>query len=140
MSKGDQADLRTRTVRLIKEAVDRFPTSISVAKKEDTIWTVLQRKDRDASAYENFVKGFDVLFGEDCRDQNGRFPAMRRGRYGMSNVVAYLGRIVEDSSMLHEPVMLKLERLEKEVRFLAGYAAVASLYRMKTELILGQTF
>jgi hypothetical protein len=43
--------------------------------------------------WQSFNRNFDLLFGEDCRDEKGSLQNIRRGRYGMGAVCAYLKRI-----------------------------------------------
>ncbi|KAK7007198.1 eukaryotic translation initiation factor 3 [Favolaschia claudopus] len=74
-----------------------------------------------------FNRRFDILFGEDTRDNNGRLKYMRRGPMGMDLVVKYLEGIHWQTAAIPlDLAKLKLERVVAELTYLCGNPALAS--------------
>ncbi|KAK7047043.1 hypothetical protein R3P38DRAFT_3423826 [Favolaschia claudopus] len=74
-----------------------------------------------------FNRRFDILFGEDTRDNNGRLRYMRRGPMGMDLVVKYLEGIHWQTAAIPlDLAKLKLERVVAELTYLCGNPALAS--------------
>lgn len=98
-----------------------LPDSIPEGKKSDQLHRVMTTVSGD-SHWGTFNRRFDILFGEDCRDANGRLHHIRRGRYGFAMVMAYLQRTVDENlgSMrdFYIPMVLKLDRLKCELEVL----------------------
>ncbi|KAJ7820837.1 hypothetical protein B0H14DRAFT_3472018 [Mycena olivaceomarginata] len=69
-----------------------------------------------------FNRGMDVLFGEDCRNADGRLHHVRRGASGMTLIVKYLEQ-VEWSAMACDIATIKLDRIIAELEFLCTGAA-----------------
>jgi hypothetical protein len=92
-----------------------LPRSVPKAKKDDRIYHIITNVNED-DPWHSFNRKFDLLFGEDCRDENGRLQNIRRGRYGMGAVCAYLKKIkTEEQWFLAELAVIKLERICNEV-------------------------
>ena len=90
-----------------------LPQSIPVATKEDKIYTVMSSPEGE-DEWQTFNRRFDAMFGEDCRDKEGRLHHIRRGLHGMAKVSAYLEKL-DVVSMPLELMALKLVRLNKEI-------------------------
>jgi hypothetical protein len=92
-----------------------LPASVPKAKKDDQIYRVITDVS-EANPWQSFNRKFDILFGEDCRDNKGYLSNIRRGRYGMGAVCTYLKSInTEDSWFLAELAVIKLERICQEL-------------------------
>jgi hypothetical protein len=76
----------------------------------------MEAKERD-TPHETFNGRFDALFGEDCRDSDGRLHHVRQGKFGMGLVVSYLSKINWTGFPL-DLVELKLQRLVTELKYL----------------------
>src|SRR5260221_1033134 len=76
-------------VKEINTLSNTLADSVPKGSKDDKIWTVMNTEERD-SPHETFNRRFDVLFGEDCRDEDGRLHHIRQGKLGMGFVVMYL--------------------------------------------------
>ncbi|KAJ7800454.1 hypothetical protein B0H14DRAFT_2616165 [Mycena olivaceomarginata] len=66
-----------------------------------------------------FNRRMDILFGEDCRNSQGRLPNILRGAAGMPLVVKYLQKI-EWSEIEAQLARPKLDRIIKELEFLSN--------------------
>lgn len=89
-----------------------LPASIPVGvnNAENKLWRVINDPAGEDD-WQIFNKRFDRLFGEDCL-VDGRFPALRRGKYGMDAVCTYLKSITWDpQTMMLDLARKKLERL-----------------------------
>ena len=58
------------------------------------------------------------MFGEDCRDSDGRLHYVHQGKLGMGRVVSYLSKINWTTGFLLDLVELKLQRLIVELKSL----------------------
>lgn len=68
----------------------------------------------EGSVFSTFNWHFDILFAEDCCDDDGHLKYVMRGKYGMDAVCAYLKSIEWPA----EPVQIKLNRLLNEITYL----------------------
>jgi hypothetical protein len=97
-----------------------LPPTVPLATQEDKIYhTVLRVNEGDA--FQTFNRIFDILFKEDadCRDEHGRLRYVRRGKYGMDKICAYLNNVDwKDPNMPLDLVKIKLDRLLEELSFL----------------------
>lgn len=100
-----------------------LPHSIPDGAIGDHIHEVLTTVTHDEGDWPTFNRRFDILFGEDknCRDANGRFKHIRRGRYGMDAVCKYL-HTLDVTQMPAEIFMLKLVRVQVELETLTSSA------------------
>jgi hypothetical protein len=107
---------------LVKEITSlsiSLPQDVPYGTTEDKIWIVLNTAERE-TPWETFNHRFDAVFGEDCRDVNGRLHLLRQGKYGMGAVCMYLSRISWTSSGFPlDLAEIKLRRLVTELRLLA---------------------
>ncbi|KAH7904802.1 hypothetical protein BJ138DRAFT_1119065 [Hygrophoropsis aurantiaca] len=96
-----------------------LPPSVPIATTEDRIYHVMQNVSGD-DAWQTFNRRFDILFGEDCRDVDGRMHHIRQGpSHGMGAVCAYLKSIdLSNTSLLHDLMEIKLTRLAEEIVYL----------------------
>ena len=99
----------------------RLPTSIPEATKDDRIYATMTKVKGDLP-WETFNRRFDILFGEDCRNKEGRLFYICRGRHGMNIVTAYLSRVVNEDHLKgsYDIAAIKLERLRDELWVLTG--------------------
>jgi hypothetical protein len=92
-----------------------LPSSIPKANKDDQVYHVIKNVNED-DPWQSFNRKFDLLFGEDCRDEKGSLQNIRRGRYGMGAVCAYLKGInTEEPWFIAELAVIKLKRICEEV-------------------------
>ncbi|KAJ6617743.1 hypothetical protein B0H10DRAFT_1948076 [Mycena sp. CBHHK59/15] len=85
----------TSLIDRIEELCPSLPTSVPKGTEEDKIRHVLNHikgPDPDDPG-STFNRRMDILFGEDCRDDNGRLHHVRRGPWGMKLVVQYFRSI-----------------------------------------------
>jgi hypothetical protein len=107
----------------------RLPNSVPKATKDDRIYHVITNINED-DPWQSFNCKFDLLFGEDCRDKNGRLNNIRRGKYGMGAVCAYLNNIsTEEPWFLAELVAIKLNCICQEVIKLKYYFSRYTCFR-----------
>src|SRR3954452_23962893 len=99
----------------IRALSDTLPNSIALGSPDDKIWTVLNGSEGE-TVWETLNRRFDTLFGEHCRDENGRLHYVRRGQYGMHAVCTYLSSIDFDAGGIPlDLVEMKLRRLHDEL-------------------------
>jgi hypothetical protein len=89
--------------------------AIPKATKTDKIWSVMNTEESDVS-FETFNQRFDALFGDDCRDSNGRLHHVLQGKFGMGVVVFYLAKINWTIDFPLDLVELKLQCLIRELK------------------------
>lgn len=94
-----------------------LPLTISHGSKRCKIYEVLEMPAHN-DEWMTFNKRFDALFGEDCRDGEGRLTHIRRGEYGMDKVNKYLAS-VNLSSVPPDLAAIKLDRLKAELQLLS---------------------
>lgn len=109
------------TVGLLVKEIGTLSSSLadSVPKgsRNDKIWSVMNAGERD-TPHETFNRRFDALFGEDCRDSNGRLHHVRQGKLGMGLIVAYLSKTDWTLGFPLDLVEIKLQRLIAELKHL----------------------
>lgn len=89
----------------------KLPSSVPTASKDDQIYRIISEVQGD-DPWQSFNRKFDLLFGEDCRDEGGRLLNIRRGKYGMGAVCAYLMTInTEEPWFLADLAVIKLNRI-----------------------------
>lgn len=72
----------TALVRRIQDMSKSLPQTVPESTKEGKLYEVMTTMNGD-SHWETFNRRFDNLFGEHCRDKNGRLYHLRRGKYGL---------------------------------------------------------
>ncbi|KAK7007345.1 hypothetical protein R3P38DRAFT_3597666 [Favolaschia claudopus] len=81
----------------------------------------------DNTVLGTFNRRFNILFGEDTRDNDGRLKYMRRGPMGMDLVLKYLDSIHWQTAQIPlDLAKLKLGRVVAELTYRCGNTAVAS--------------
>lgn len=123
MAGSQEHDSLEELVQDIVNLSKKLPQSVPEATKDDKIYEVMTNVDGE-SAWATFNRRFDILFGEDCRDKNGRLHHIRRGRHGMIKVTSYLSRVIVNENTLkgfYAPAAIKLNRLKAELQVLAQY-------------------
>jgi hypothetical protein len=107
----------TTTRQLVKEIStlsNSLLDSVPKGTKDNKIWSVMNSAESEIP-HETFNRRFDALFGEDCRDSDGRLQYVRQGKLGLGLVVSYLSKINWTSFPL-DLIELKLHRLIKELK------------------------
>jgi len=79
-------------VKEISILVKTLSDSVLKVSKGDKIWAVMNTEESE-NPHETFNRRFDAMFGEDCRDSNGRLHYLRQGKLGIGLVVSYLSKI-----------------------------------------------
>ena len=96
----------------------RLPVTVLEGEPTDKLYhvfTVVVAEDE----WSTFNRRFDVVFGEDCRNAEGRLGHIRCGQYGMDAVCTYLAAVCSSQSSLPYDLMSeKLRRLVKELQHL----------------------
>lgn len=96
-----------------------LPKSIATASRDGQIARVIKNSHGENNdTPTTFNRRMDILFGEDCRNSQGRLPNILRGAAGMPLVVKYLQKI-EWSEIEAELARPKLDRIIKELEFLS---------------------
>ncbi|EIW82967.1 hypothetical protein CONPUDRAFT_71621 [Coniophora puteana RWD-64-598 SS2] len=118
----DEYHSRQTVVESICELAKKLPDSIEIAEKTDRIYTVMKNL-RGKNNWHTFNRRFDALFAQDILDKHGHFPDMRRGRHGIEYVASYIQNTALDlPHNTHAALMLKLQRLDNELKRLCGTA------------------
>ncbi|KAF7305351.1 hypothetical protein HMN09_00787000 [Mycena chlorophos] len=107
-------------IKRIETSTERLPTTISEALRGGEIQRVLTEVEGpDGDVASTFNRRFDILYGEDCRDGQGRLANVQRGDFRLRLVVQYLKSIAwESGAVLIDIASVKLERLAKELDLL----------------------
>ncbi|KAK7017666.1 putative AC transposase, partial [Favolaschia claudopus] len=87
--------LITDLINKIDTLTQQLPKSMYKATDQDKIYHVVNKvhgMDKN-SASSTFIRRMDILFGHDCRNDDGHFQYISRGEHGMSLVVQYLRSI-----------------------------------------------
>lgn len=109
-------DIIDPIIKRIVAAGSRLPLSLPAATCEDKIYTVFKRVTGE-SEWETFNRRFDLVFGDELRDENGRLQYFRRGEHGMDLVCKYLEAIKPSDALLWELASIKLTRLLNEMEY-----------------------
>lgn len=131
---NQKTDSELRTLELIQGIIalaHKLPDTIPDATKEDVICTAM--KTTGDTDWETFNRRFDAVFGDDCRDADGRLKYLRRGRLGLTAVCSYLQRVPDQKGMPLDLVNIKLERLLDELKFYVKRSVVLALLPDATE-------
>src|SRR5262245_3208250 len=117
-------------VKDITTLSNALPQSIRQGTKQDKIWSMMNAGECD-TAEETFICRFDAMFGEDCRDSNGRLLHIRRGKLGMGLITAYLSKIDWANGFALDIVEIKLQCLVTELKHLqciANFIFISTAY------------
>ncbi|KAH9019427.1 hypothetical protein EDB85DRAFT_1892558 [Lactarius pseudohatsudake] len=119
---------RAAVVDAISRAAKNLPSSVPEGRRDGKLYRVMTNDSyRGETAWETFNKRMDAIFGEDCRNAEGRLENVCRGRFGIDIVTKYLTITIDQSGIkaFHVPMMIKLERLKTELETLAGTTQAA---------------
>ncbi|KAF8314903.1 hypothetical protein F5887DRAFT_1190637 [Amanita rubescens] len=109
----------TDLIANISGMITGLPASIPEGKRDGKLYHVITNiMGVDEDVFSTFNRRFDILFGEDCRNNDGRLLNIERGKYGMDAVCAYLKSIEWPADTPVEPVQLKLKRVLDEIAYL----------------------
>ncbi|KAJ7459621.1 hypothetical protein B0H11DRAFT_1924246 [Mycena galericulata] len=120
-SAAHQNVLATKPILDLIKRMDRLsaqlPDTVAEASDTDDVHRVITTLSGiDGSVAGTFNHRFDVLFGQECRDSDGRLKNIRRGDYGMLCVVEYLQSIHWESAGIPlDLAQLKLARIVEEL-------------------------
>ncbi|KAK6984713.1 hypothetical protein R3P38DRAFT_3231389 [Favolaschia claudopus] len=92
---ANSVSLITDLINKMDALTQQLPKSMYKATDQDKIYHVgnkVHGMDKN-SASSTFIRRMDILFGHDCRDDDGHFQYISRGEHGMSLVVQYLRSI-----------------------------------------------
>ncbi|KAG6872075.1 hypothetical protein C0993_002460, partial [Termitomyces sp. T159_Od127] len=104
-------------VKTITVLSSDLPSSIKQGSKGDKIWSVMNGGE-GKTPHETFNRRFDAMFGEECRDSNGRLEHVRRGKLGLGLVCLYLSKVDWTVNFPLDLVEIKLQRLVSELKHL----------------------
>lgn len=103
----------------ISGMITGLPTSIPEGESDGHLYHVIKNvMGVDENIFSTFNQRFDILFAEDCRDNDGRLKNIVHREYGMDAVCAYLKSIEWPADTPVEPVQIKLNRLLDEITYL----------------------
>jgi hypothetical protein len=120
-------------VKSIVALSNSLPKSVPHGTTKDKIWAVMHNQEGE-TAFETFNKRFDALFGEDCRDSDGRLHHIRQGKNGMGLICAYLNQIKWSSDIPLDLVEIKLIRLSTELGYLRCVSSLIFVMRAAKQL------
>lgn len=98
----------------------RLPASIPEGSRTDKLYLTISTVS-GGDAWETFNRRFDILFGEDCRNTDGHFSHLRRGKYGLDMVVSYLKELLlsaQAERLPYDLMHIKIHRLVEETKSL----------------------
>lgn len=130
-----QAQNILSSISSITTLCKELPMTISHGSKRCKIYEVLSGPEGE-NAWHTFNQQFDALFGEDCRDEEGRLHHIRRGEYGIDKVIKYLSTI-DLGSLSLDLVDIKLNRLKEELEFLSWVSLSLKITEILNCLSLG---
>ena len=127
-SEKDVRDLITNITTLS----ECLPESVPLASMEDKIYRVMTGEEGEG-IWHTFNRRFDAVFGQDCRDEQGRLHYLRRGKFGMGTVCNYLKKMDLTTGDIPFNLMVdKLQRLCDEIVHLQYVVFVASETHLNT--------
>jgi hypothetical protein len=95
-----------------------LPASVPLASAEDKIYEVMTGEEGE-NTWHTFNRRFDAIFGQDCRDEQGRLHYLRRGQFGMGIVCKYLQNMdLATGDIPFDLMVMKLHRLNDEILYL----------------------
>jgi len=108
-------------LKLVKSLAGCLLLTLPIATKNNKIFEVFENipVPTDGSAHwKTFNCRFDILFGEDVRDLQGRLLHVKRGELGMDLIIIYLEEATVAGFLLWDLAAKKLERLVTEFEVL----------------------
>jgi len=84
---------------------------------KDKIYVVMHIQEGDM-LFETFNKRFDMLFGQDCHNSDGRLHHIYQGKNDMGVICAYLNKIDWNCNFPLDLAKIKLLRLKTELTHL----------------------
>ena len=130
-----QAQNILSSISSITTLCKELPMTISHGSKRCKIYEVLSGPEGE-NAWHTFNQRFDALFGEDCRDEEGRLHHICHGEYGMDKVIKYLSTM-DLGSLLLDLVDIKLNWLKEELEFLSCVSLSLKITEILNCLSLG---
>jgi hypothetical protein len=95
----------------IKDLSLKLLETVPVAQKDGEIYRIITQVDGEGP-WQTFNRRLDILFGEDCRDEQGNLKNIERGKYGLGAVCKYLNTVdVNASWFLAAPAVAKLQQI-----------------------------
>jgi hypothetical protein len=104
-------------VKTITALSNSLPRTVPTGSVRDKIYVVMHTQEGD-TPFETFNKRFDTLFGQDCRNSDGRLHHIRQGKNGMGIICAYLNTIDWTRNFPLDLAEIKLLRLKTELTHL----------------------
>jgi hypothetical protein len=104
----------------MKKLSSLLPDTVPEASDTDDIHRIITKvHDIENTIGGTFIRHFDILFGNDRRDADGRLKNIRRGDHGMDCVIAYLESIHWESAGVDlEIASIKIARIVDELEYL----------------------
>jgi len=111
-----------KTIAEMEKLAKHLPDTVPMGTNQDRIYRLVTSIN-EGSPWETFNRITDLLFKEDtdCRDENGRFRYLTRGKFGIGKFVSYLKNVAwkHDSMLNAYPlVKLRLDRVNDELKVL----------------------
>ncbi|KAI1782567.1 hypothetical protein LXA43DRAFT_1142421 [Ganoderma leucocontextum] len=119
-------DAVVKIVGEIERLSNVLPKTVPIGKKTDKLYQTLTGTISGESTWATFNRRMDILYGEDCRDGEGRLQNVRRGAYRIGVLCTFLTEFVvlsEDGALPYDLVKIKLDRLLKELVHLTSMAS-----------------
>lgn len=91
--------------------------AVPLGTKQDFLWKTFTQVAGESN-WQTFNRRFDLVFGEDCRNEEGRLLHLRRGPLGLDLVLKYLESAHMAEGMLFDLMAVKLERLINELKYI----------------------
>jgi len=109
----------TDLIANISGMISGLPASIPEGKQDGKLYHVITNvMGVDEDVFSTFNRCFDILFGKDCRDNDGRLKNIEHRKYGMDAVCVYLKSIEWLANTPIEPVQIKLNCVLDEITYL----------------------
>jgi hypothetical protein len=113
----------TALITNLESISESLPNSIPLATHNDKIYHVLSTVNGE-TPWATFNRRFDILFGNDCQDENGHLHFLQRSKYGIDTVCNYLKNSSWDDCPL-DLVHVKLTHVVEEIIYLVYVTILA---------------
>ncbi|KAL1939855.1 hypothetical protein VTO73DRAFT_9555 [Trametes versicolor] len=118
-----KADFEKHVAEIIRLS-GRLPSSVPLGMTKDKLYKTFTAVS-GASPFETFNRRFDIVFGEGCRDAEGRLFHLRQGGNGLGIVCSYLRGLAKGVQELPFDIMnIKVARLADELTILTSKSDV----------------